>query len=180
MIRTKRLKLLPWRNDHRASFAAMHADPAVMLDLGGPIGRAESDAKLDRYSVSYAEHGLARWAVETVDGDFLGYAGVMPRLDPEHPLGSHFEIGWRFTRRAWGHGYGTESAKAALDDAFRRAGLKEIVSYTSADNLRSQAVMARLQLQREPSRDFTAAYERVGLWRGLVWVAFSTSPPPRG
>jgi RimJ/RimL family protein N-acetyltransferase len=77
-------------------------------------------------------------------------------------------------RRAWGHGYATESAKAALDDAFRRAGLKEIVSYTSADNLRSQAVMARLELQRQPWRDFTARYERVGLWRGLVWGAFST------
>ena len=50
----------------------------------------------------------------------------------------------------------------------------EIVSYTSADNLRSQAVMARLGLQREPWRDFTAEYERVGLWRGLVWVARST------
>jgi RimJ/RimL family protein N-acetyltransferase len=174
MIRTKRLELLPWRDEHRASFAEMHADPAVMHDLGGPIGRAESDAKLDRYSASCAKHGLSRWAVETVDGDFLGYAGVMPRLSSEHPLGPHFEIGWRFTRRAWGHGYATESAKAALDDAFRRAGLKEIVSYTSADNLRSQAVMARLELQRAPWRDFTAEYERVGLWRGLVWVAFST------
>jgi RimJ/RimL family protein N-acetyltransferase len=174
MIRTKRLELLPWRDEHRSSFAAMHADPAVMHDLGGPIGRAASDAKLDRYCASYAEHGFARWAVETVDGDFLGYSGVMPRLSSEHPLGIHFEIGWRFTRKAWGHGYATESAKAALDDAFRRTGLKEILSYTSADNLRSQAVMARLELQREPCRDFSAEYGSAGLWRGLVWVAFPT------
>jgi RimJ/RimL family protein N-acetyltransferase len=158
----------------------MHADPRVMQDLGGPIGRAESDAKLDRYRASYVEHGLARWAVETVDGDFLGYAGVMPRLASDHPLGAHFEIGWRFTRGAWGHGYATESAKAALADAFSRTGLKEIVSYTSADNLRSRAVMARLGLQREASRDFTAVYERVGLWRGLVWVAGSSWSAPRG
>ena len=76
-------------------------------------------------------------------------------------------------RRAWGHGYATESARAALEDAFRRVGLKEIVSYTSAANLRSQAVMARLNLRREPSRDFVAEYEGVGVWHGLVWVAFS-------
>jgi RimJ/RimL family protein N-acetyltransferase len=158
----------------------MHADPAVMQDQGGPIGRAESDAKLDRYGASYAEHGLARWAVETLDGDFLGYAGVMPRLASDHPLGAHFEVGWRFMREAWGHGYATESAKAALDDAFRRAGLNEIMSYTSADNLRSQAVMARLELRRDPSRDFTAEYERVGPWRGLVWVALPTWSQPKG
>jgi RimJ/RimL family protein N-acetyltransferase len=171
MIRTRRLKLLPWRHEHRAAFAEMHADPEVMADQGGPVDETRSNAKLDRYGMAYAEHGLSRWAVEGADGVFLGYAGVMPRLLPDHPLGSHFEIGWRFMRRAWGHGYATESARAALDDAFRRVGLKEIVSYTSADNLRSQAVMARLALLREPSRDFIAEYEGVGLWRGLVWVA---------
>ena len=79
----------------------------------------------------------------------------------------------RFIRRAWGHGYATESAKAALEDVLQRAGLEEIVSYTRADNLRSQAVMARLKFQRKPSCDFVAEYEGVGLWYGMVWIAFS-------
>ncbi len=163
--------LLPWRDGHRAPFAEMHADPEVMLDLGGPVGRSESNAKLERYRRTYAEHGLSRWAVETFDGDFLGYAGVMPRLSPEHPLGAHFEVGWRLVRRAWGNGYATESARAALDEAFYHVGLGEIVSYTSADNPRSQAVMTRLGLVRDTRRDFVAEYEGVGWWRGLVWVA---------
>jgi RimJ/RimL family protein N-acetyltransferase len=149
----------------------MHADPEVMADQGGPVDRINSDAKFDRYRAAYVEHGVSRWAVENADGTFLGYAGVMPRLLPDHPLGPHFEIGWRFIRSAWGHGYATESAKAALEDTFRRAGIKEIVSYTSADNLRSQTVMARLKFQRDPSRDFIAEYPGVGLWRGMVWVA---------
>ncbi len=201
MIQTQRLTLRLWRDDHRATFAEMHADPEVMADQGGPIDQNDSNAKLDRYSAAWVEHGLSRWAVENVDGAFLGYAGVMPRLTPDHPLGPHFEIGWRFTRGAWGHGYATESAKATLEDAFQRGEIKEIVSYTSADNHRSQAVMERLRLKREPSRDFTAArtiarlhcsanhratslqrepsrdftaeYDGVGLWRGLVWMAFA-------
>jgi RimJ/RimL family protein N-acetyltransferase len=171
MIGTERLKLVPWCGVHRIPFEALHADPAVMRDLGGPISRAESGAKFARYQAAYAEHGVSRWAVEDAEGAFLGYAGVMPRLLPDHPLGSHFEVGWRFMRGAWGNGYATESARAALDDAFRRTGLDEILSYTGVDNVRSQAVMARLGLRRDPSRDFTARYERIGLWRGLVWVA---------
>jgi RimJ/RimL family protein N-acetyltransferase len=64
----------------------------------------------------------------------LGYAGVIPsRLD--HPLGSHSEIGWRLVQRCWDHGYATEAARAALDDAFTRLGLAKVIAYTSLDNL---------------------------------------------
>ena len=149
----------------------MHADPEVMADQGGPRSQAESARKFDRYVAACLEHGLSRWAVENDDGLFLGYAGVMPDLLPGHPLGPHFQIGWRFVRHAWGHGYATESARAALHDAFRHPEPGEILSYTAADNLRSQAVMARLGLRREPSRDFVARYDDVGLWHGLVWTA---------
>lgn len=169
-IQTKRLILRRWADDHYPAFARMHADPEVMADLGGPIDRTTSDAKLDRYRALQEKHGYSRWAVHDADDVFVGYAGVVPRLDPHHPLGRHDDLGWRFTRAAWGRGYATESAAAALTDAFERCGLKETFAYTSPDNARSQAVMARLNLRRDPSRDFVADYGK-GPWRGLVWVA---------
>jgi RimJ/RimL family protein N-acetyltransferase len=89
----------------------------------------------------------------------------------DHPLGNHFEIGWRLVRSAWGCGYATEAAKAALRDAFARPGLKQVLAYTAPDNIRSQAVIKRLGLQRDHSLDFAALYEDVGVWRGWVWVA---------
>ncbi|MDQ8730727.1 GNAT family N-acetyltransferase [Bradyrhizobium sp. LHD-71] len=170
IIETPRTHLRSWRDADREAFAAMNADPQVMHDLGGPIGRTESDAKLDRYAAAFALHGVCRWVIESRNGELLGYAGIMPR-NGDHPLGAHFDIGWRLVRAAWGQGYATEAAKAALDDAFGRVRLTEVVSYTAPDNLRSQRVMQRLGLQRDPSRDFTVDYENVGKWRGLVWVA---------
>ena len=44
------------------------------------------------------------------------------------------EIGWRLGRSAWGHGYASEAATAALATALGPAGLGEVVSFTPAGN----------------------------------------------
>ena len=167
---TSRLKLRQWRETDGDDFAELHANDEVSADLGGPFNRAKSDKKLARYIKAQTEQGYSRWVIEDKVGNFLGYAGVMPVLG-NHPLGPHNEIGWRLTRAAWGQGYASEAAAAALEDGFGRLGLAEILSYTAETNLRSQAVMKRIGLIRSPDRDFTAHYESYGVWSGLVWVA---------
>jgi RimJ/RimL family protein N-acetyltransferase len=169
IIETSRMRLRNWRAADREAFAAMASDPEVMHDLGGPLDRTASDAKLDRYVSAYNQHGFCRWLIEDGDGRFLGYAGVMP-VGGGHPLGSHFDIGWRLVHRAWGHGYATEAARAALQDAFGRAGLTEVLSYTAPDNARSQRVMQRLGLLRDPSRDFAVHHGTAGQWQSMVWA----------
>jgi len=171
MIETPRLLLRPWRDSDAEAFAAMNADAEVMADLGGPIGRTASDAKLVRFQKAFERLGLTRWLIaDRATGAFLGYAGIDHHAD--HPLGPHYDIGWRLTRGVWGKGYASEAAAAALADAFSRVGLTEVFTYTAPDNLRSQAVMARLGLERAPSRDFTFDFGK-GQWRGLVWIARS-------
>ena len=158
----------------------MNTDPEVMADLGGPLSRAASDAKLARYRAASDACGFGRWVVELPAGVFLGYCGVL-LVEGEHPLGAHYEIGWRLVRAAWGFGYASEAAIAALKDAFGR-GVSEILSYTAPDNLRSQNVMTRIELKRRPDLDFEKRYASVGLWTGRVWSAerdtFVTPSPP--
>lgn len=168
ILTTPRLTLRSWRETDRDAFAALNADPEVMWDLGGPFIRADSDAKFDRYRATFRQHGFSRLAIEERQGRFVGYAGIMPGT-PNHPLGPHVEIGWRLARAVWGKGYATEAAGAVLRDAFERLGLAEIVAYTAPDNVRSQAVMGRLGLQRDALRDFSTP-GRSGTWVGWVWV----------
>jgi len=159
MIETPRLLLRPWRDSDRQPFAAMNADPEVARHQ-----------KLDRYTSAFESDGLSRWVIEGRESaEFLGYAGLLHHTD-DHPAGDHFDLAWRLRRTAWGQGYATEAASAALKDASLRVGLIEALAYTSPDNLRSQSVMARLGLHRDPSRDFTATDERLRTWIGLVWV----------
>ncbi len=174
-LATKRLTLKPWRPEDRDDFASMNADHEVMADLGGPLTRAASDEKYERFARSFREHRITRWVVRTHDTQFVGYVGIVPASE-DHPLGLHHEIGWRLARNAWGHGYATEAASAALNDGFERLELDEVLAYTASDNVRSQRVMDRLGLVREPERDFEKHYDDVGLWSALVWVAY---PPGR-
>ena len=176
MIETARLILRPWTDGDRAPLAAMHADPEVMWDQGGPIDRAASDAKLNRYQAAIDTLGFGRWALEDAEGTFVGYTGVT-LARPGHVLGAHLEVGWRLVRAAWGCGYATEAARAALDHVLAMADVDEVLSYTASDNLRSQAVMARLGLRRDPTRDFVNSYEDAPSWAGLVWVAARTIQP---
>jgi len=177
MIRTARTVLRPWREADAPAFAALHADRDVMQDLGGPIGRPQSDQKLARYRAAFEQHGFCRWAVDDHDGKFIGYAGVMP-IPAEYPVAPGFEIGWRLVRRAWGKGLASEAGAAALRDVFARTTLTEILSYTADGNLRSQAVMRRLDLTRAPQRDFTVETDG-RRWSLLVWTAGRDRKPAR-
>ncbi len=172
MIETPRTRLRPWRETDREAFASMLSDPEVTRDLGGPLDRAAADAKLDRYAAALTSAGLGRMAIEGRDGELLGYAGVMA-LDAGHPARASHDIGWRLRRRFWGQGFASEAAGAALRDAFARLHLPEVVAFTGPDNLRSQAVMRRLGMRRDPARDFVTAWQGGKDWHGLVWTARS-------
>ncbi len=142
MIRTERLLLRRWTDADRAPFAALNADPEVMEHFPAPLDRADSDALADRIEAGFAERGWGLWAVEAPEG-FVGFTGLsVPAFEADFLPA--VEVGWRLARTAWGRGYATEAATAALRCAFDEVGLEEVVSFTATTNTRSQRVMQRL------------------------------------
>ena len=57
----------------------------------------------------------------------------------------------RLVPAAWGHGYATEAARAALEVGLEHA--DSVVSFTAAVNERSWRVMERLGMRRESEFD---------------------------
>jgi len=148
--RTQRLLLRQWRAEDRAPFAALNADPEVMEHYPKTLSRAESDVAADRYEALIAERGWGLWAVELADERaFIGFVGLHVPSAPL-PFAPCVEAGWRLARAYWGLGYATEAARAALDTGFDQLGLDEIVAFTALANRRSQAVMERLGMRRQP------------------------------
>ena len=149
-----RLLLRQWSDDDRTPFAALNADPSVMEHFPGALTRDQSDAMVDRCTEQIQRDGYGLWAVEVrTNGEFIGFVGLaVPRW--EATFTPCTEIGWRLARRAWGHGYATEAANAVLATAFGEIGLDDLVSFTTIDNQRSQQVMQRIRMTRDPTEDF--------------------------
>ncbi len=153
-LRTERLVLRRWRPDDRPPFARLNADPEVMRHFVRPLSRDESDALVDRIEAQFEARGYGLWAVERhADCAFLGFTGLADFVFGE-PARAFVEVGWRFDRFAWGHGYATEAAREVLRFGFEDAGLAEIASWTSPLNTSSVRVMERLGLHHDPADDF--------------------------
>jgi RimJ/RimL family protein N-acetyltransferase len=151
---TERLRLRRWRDADRAPFARMNGDPRVMQHFPAVLNASESDALVDRIVEFMAASGWGLWAVEREeDGAFMGFTGLTP-IPFDAPFTPAVEVGWRFAVEAWGHGYATEAARAAVAFGFDHLGLDEIVSMTTPANLRSRRVMERLGMTRDPADDF--------------------------
>lgn len=154
MIETERLLLRPWRDDDREPFAALNADPEVMRFFPARLTREESDALVEAIRRHFGEHGFGLWALEVRDsGRFIGFTGLLLRTFPAH-FTPAVEVGWRLERRAWGRGYASEAARAALAHGFDVVRLEQIVSMTAVDNTRSRRVMERIGMTHDPIDDF--------------------------
>jgi RimJ/RimL family protein N-acetyltransferase len=173
-ITTDRLILRPWRDADREPFAALNGDPRVGDWLGGAIDRAASDALMDRIQAQIEADGYGFWAAERrADRALVGMIGIRRQGATAPAPGPCLELGWRLAVAAQGQGLATEGAAAALAYGFRTQSVDEILSWTASTNLASQAVMRRIGMIADPSRDFdhTGLPRDHPLHRHVVYVA---------
>ncbi|MGH7056530.1 MAG: GNAT family N-acetyltransferase [Acetobacteraceae bacterium] len=142
-FRTARLALRPLELADIDACLAMDDDPEVMRYVGtfwhDPAShRAYSEARV-RHAYPQA---MGYWAVLAGE-EFVGWIllGPLDRIGPE------VEIGWRFARDAWGHGYATEAARALIAHGFDTLALGEIVADADPENRRSIRVAEKLGMQ---------------------------------
>ena len=151
-LETDRLFLRQIDVDDLGDMVALDSDPEVMRFIRTPITEETQQDRLvqliGRLDQDYGP-GLGFWSVfpKETPTSFLGFV-LLTTLDGN----SEVEIGWRFNRTAWGHGYATEAAQVVLDYGFRDLALDPIVAVIRSGNQRSLAVAEKLGLTRDGTR----------------------------
>ncbi len=98
---------------------------------------------------SFNDFGFCFFAVtlKTSD-DLIGFIGIS-KVEFKATFTPAIEIGWRLGSPYWNKGYATEGAKGCLDWAFSNFDLKQIFSFTTVKNLRSENVMRKIGMTYE-------------------------------
>jgi RimJ/RimL family protein N-acetyltransferase/GNAT superfamily N-acetyltransferase len=139
-LRTERLLLREFREEDLAPDLEQAQDPEVQRFLGGVRTSYDAFLTIATHAGHWMLRGYGQWAVERVeDGCYVGRVGLW--MPPGWPGP---EVGWRLGRDAWGRGYATEAARAAVGWAWTALGLDELSSMIVSDNVASQRVAQRL------------------------------------
>jgi ribosomal-protein-alanine N-acetyltransferase len=148
IISTPRLGLRRWIDTDIDPFKAMNKDAEVMRYFPRILTDNETHEMVNRISSHFDKNKFGLFAVENkLTKQFIGYTGfAAPSF--ESFFTPCIEIGWRFQRAAWGHGFATEAAKACLNYGFGILGFDKVVSFTSTINLRSENVMKRIWMTK--------------------------------
>lgn len=150
---TDRLLLRGFRRSDVADYAALNADPEVQRYIVGVGGQLWDGDRSWRHLAFLVGHwrlaGAGMWAVEHREtGAFLGVIGFAG------PAGwPGFELAWKLARHAWGHGYATEGARAALAYAFNVLGKDRVISLIHPENRASIRVAERIGERLEGHAD---------------------------
>lgn len=148
LFQSERLGFRTWREQDIAPMAALNADPEVMEFFPSTQSLAETKAFFQKVAENFQEHGFCWYAVEVLETqEFIGFIGMAwNTMDVDFTPCT--EIGWRLKKAAWGKGYATEGAKRCLAYGFEELQFKEIYSFTSTTNNRSERVMQKIGMSK--------------------------------
>ncbi len=158
-ITTERLSLRRFERDDLDELAGVFEHREVWeYPYGRAMTRAETAEFLDGQIDHWNLYGFGCWtARENANRTLIGYLGLsVPTFLPE--ILPAVEVGWRLAPTAWGNGFATEGARAALHEAFMTMQLDQVCSLPQSENPRSGQVAARLGMTL--IREVTVAADR--------------------
>lgn len=154
-LKTERLIIRNWKEEDRDLFHLINSDDTVMKYFPFRRTHAQSDKMMNELKDEVKELGYGYTAVELKEtGECIGFCGLHHCKAEPVIAYENIEIGWRLATEYWGKGYITEAALRLIVYGFEELHLDEIISFAVHANDKSFAVMERIGMKRDASKDF--------------------------
>jgi RimJ/RimL family protein N-acetyltransferase len=150
VLETARLRLVPLSARFDDDLYRLFHEPEVAdwLFVTGPPTREQLQARTKIHEQTWAERGYGMFVVlEKPSERFVARVGAMTT-----PETGRVEIAWSTTRDAWGKGYASEAAAAAIAHTFAASDLSALDCYLRPDNTASRRVAEKTGFRYEDTR----------------------------
>jgi len=142
-IETPNLALRPWKMEDADLLLEILQEPDILQFFPPTTFTLEKTHRYINHQLHHwRENGYGHWAVTIKDDDrVIGWNGLehLPETDEN-------EVAYLLSHQAWGHGYATEAARAALKYGFETACLPAIIGLVHPDNTGSIRVLEKCGL----------------------------------
>lgn len=122
------------------NFFDLNRDKEVMKYTGDKAFEniAEAEALIRNYD-SYRKSGYGRWTVRLKNThEIIGWCGLKEHED------NTIDLGYRYHKKYWNLGYGSEAALACLKFGFKELHLPEIIGRTASENIASIKILEKI------------------------------------
>lgn len=153
VCQSPRLMLRKIEDTDAESLFEILGDPDVMkFSVRGPDTREDIFKFIHATKKRYERDGVAQWGVILkASGELIGTGGIsVQSIEGEN----EYEIGYRFKKRHWGQGYGSEAAIACRDYALGSLKLERLISIIEKDNVASIRVAKKVGMTLEKESVF--------------------------
>lgn len=120
----------------------LNADWDVLKYTGDILFNTILEARnfIEKYQVeTYEKIGYGRMTTILKEtNEVIGWCGLK-----YHPDIDEVDLGYRFHKRYWNQGYGTEASLACLDYAFRELAIERVEAYAVEENIGSCRVLLK-------------------------------------
>jgi ribosomal-protein-alanine N-acetyltransferase len=144
VLKTNRLLLREFSIEDAGHLYELNLDPEVIKYTGNkPFVSPEAARDFIINYDHYQQYGFGRWAVIKVDtNEFIGWCGLKySDQNAEH------DIGFRFFKKYWNHGFATEAALPCLELGVKKFKIQQIVGRAMKQNVASVRVLEKIGLK---------------------------------
>lgn len=149
-------------------FYEIHSDPQTNLfNPKGPMNLEKAEVAFKEFLQHRSTHNFGSWTIKLKNSEtIIGFGGLSYRMYGDE---QKLNLGYRFDKKYWGHGYATELAEYAINYGFHELRSDRIFALVRPKHAASIKILEKCNMQLFGTLDDVPGQEK-----SLVYILSAT------